>query len=168
MPTTLEVSGNARLTYTFTDAPTIGTLAETAQILTTRTITNGTGANQANAAWRNRVTIAAGQAYTLELTNLGATAFGFSGVLSLATLKEFFLVNNATATGRHVLVGCIGPNDATAYSAKVGAGGDYRVADYLTGWPVTAGSTDTITIANPTAHAITVDIGLVGVGTLGD
>ena len=168
MPTSLSLTTNARLSYTWADSPAIGALAETAELKTSRTVTNGTGSGSANVAWRDRVSIPAGQTYQLDLRDLGATAFGFGGRVVLATLKEFFLVNTATDAGRHVLVATVGTNDATAYAARVNRGGDFRVADYLDGWPVTAGVSDIVNIANPTAHAITIELGVVGVGTTED
>jgi hypothetical protein len=168
VPTTLSLSTNARLSYSWSDSPTIGSLAESVEIKTARTITNGTGADEANVAWRDRVTIPAGQSYALNLRDLSATAFGFGGRVTLATLKEFFVVNIETAAGRYVLVATIGANDTTAYAARVNRGGDFRVADYSDGWTVTAGTTDVVHLANPTAHAVTVELGVVGVGTTAD
>lgn len=168
MATTLSGSTNTRVTWALADAPDIGSLSESAEIKLTRTLEHGTGAGQANVGWRERVAIPAGQTYTLELDNLPATAFGFAGTVSLATLKDFYLQNTATVAGRYVLVGTVGPADATAYSAKVGAGGEYRVADYLVGWPVVNNTSDTIHIANPSAAAITLELTLVGVGTIAE
>lgn len=167
MPT-LSLTTNARLSYTWADAPAIGSLAESVELKTTRNVANGTGENEANVAWRDRVTIPAGQSYALELTNLGATAFGFGGRVTLDTLKEFFVINTNTTGAGYVLVATIGPSDATAYAAKVARGGDFRVADYATGWAVTAGADDTIHLANPSAVAVTVELGVVGVGTTED
>ena len=64
MATTLTVGGNSRLSYSLTEDPVIGAVSESAELRTTRTIEDGTGENQANVAWRNRVTIAAGQVYS--------------------------------------------------------------------------------------------------------
>lgn len=166
MPTTFSGTTNTRVTYTIADAPAIGSISDGAELKTTRRIENGTAANQANVGWREQATIPAGTTYTLELDNLGATAFGFAGTVIFSTLKDFYLINTATAAGRHVLVGTVGPSDSTAYSAKIGAGGEYRVADYLVGWPVVNNTSDTIHIANPTAYPITVELVLLGVGSI--
>lgn len=166
MSNTFSATTNTRVTYTLSDSPAIGSLSEGAELKVNRRIDDGTAAGQCNVGWREQATIPAGQTYTLELDNLGATAFGFAGTVTFTTLRDFYLINTATTAGRHVLVGTIGPSDATAYSAKIGAGGEYRVADYLVGWPVVANTSDTIHIANPTAHAITVELVLLGVGTI--
>jgi hypothetical protein len=168
MATTLSVSGNSRCTYSFSDGPAIGSLAESVEIRTARTVANGTGAGQANVAWRNRVTIAAGQAYSMDLLNLGATAFGFGGKVVINTLKELFVVVNTTTASRYVLVGVIGPNDTTAYSARVNRGGDYRVADYQDGWAVTNNVNNVVYIANPSGGSVEIDVLAVGVGSTAD
>jgi hypothetical protein len=168
MATSLSVTGNSRCTYSFSDDPTLGSLAESVEIRTQRSISNGTGAGQANVAWRNRVTIAAGQSYSIDLLNLGATAFGFGGKIVINTLKEFFLIVNTTTASRYVLVGVIGPSDTTGYSARVNRGGDYRVADYQDGWAVASNVNNVVYIANPSAGAVEIDLLVVGVGSTVD
>jgi hypothetical protein len=168
MATTLTVTGNSRCTYSFSDGPAIGSLAESVEIRTTRSVENGTGAGQANVAWRNRVTISAGQSYSMDLLDLGATAFGFAGKVVVNTLKEFFVVVNTTTASRYVLVGVIGPSDTTGYSARVNRGGDYRVADYQDGWAVTNGVNNVLYIANPSAGSVEIDVLVVGVGSTAD
>jgi hypothetical protein len=164
MPT-LSLTGNSRLTWSLSDSPVIGTVGKSAEIKTSRTVANGTGAGEANVAWVNRVTIASGQVYSLELRNLGDTVFGFAGKITMTTLKELFCVVNTTTANRYVLFGVIGPSDTTAYTARINRGGDYRVADYTDGWPVTQNVNDVIYIANPSAGAVEIDLGVVGVGT---
>jgi hypothetical protein len=168
MATSLSVSGNSRLTYSFSDSPTIGSLGESVELKTSRTVGNGTGAGEANVAWRDRVSITAGQVYSLNLLNLGATAFGFGGKVVINTLKEFFLVVNTTTTNRYVLVGAIGPSDTTGYSARVNRGGDYRVSDYQDGWTVTNAVNNIIYIANPSGGTVSIDLLVVGVGSTVD
>lgn len=162
---TLSLTGNSRLTWLLTDAPSVGSAGRSAEIKTTRSVANGTGAGEANAAWVNRVTIASGQVYSLELRNLGETVFGFAGKVVLTTLKEVICVVNTTTASRYVLFGVIGPNDTSAYVARINRGGDYRVADYQDGWAVTQNVNDVIYIANPSAGSVEIDIGVVGVGT---
>jgi len=168
MATSLSVTGNSRCTYSLSDSPTIGSIGESVEIKTSRTVANGTGAGEANVAWRNRVTITAGQAYSLDLLNLGATVFGFGGKVVINTLKEFFLVVNTTTASRYVLVGVIGPADTTGYSARVNRGGDYRVADYQDGWAVTNNVNNVVYIANPSAGSVEIDVLVVGVGSTAD
>lgn len=168
MANTLSVIGSSRAAWSLSGDPAIGSTSDSAAVASTWTAANGTGAGQANAAWRNRVTIANGQTYSLELRNLGANAFGFAGKVTVDTLKEIIVVVNTTTAGRYVLVGCIGPSDTTAYSARLNGGGVYHVADYAVGWPVTENVNDVVYIANPSGGSVEIDIGVVGVGTFAD
>ena len=167
MATSIDVSTNSRMTWTLSDTPAIGSIAETAELKISRTIANGTGSGQANVAWRNRVTIAPGQTYSMDLDNLGSTAFGLGGKVVVSTLKDFCVINRATVAGRYVLVGVIGPADVTGWAARVNRGGDYRVSDYLDGWSINSGN-KSIYIANPSPGACEIDIGVIGVGTFAD
>lgn len=168
MPTELTVTGNSRVSYSLTEDPVIGAVSESAELRTSRNILNGTGENQANVAWRNRVTIAAGQVYSLDLTNLGATVFGFAGRVTMTKLKEVMVVNNTTTAGRYALWGVIGPSDTTAYVAYLGRGSEYRTSDYLDGRTVTANVNNVIYVANPSPGPVELDMLLVGVGTFSD
>jgi len=168
MPTVLTVSGNSRVSYSLTESPVIGSVSESAELRTARSIENGTGENQANVAWRNRVTIAAGQVYSFDLTNLGATVFGFAGRVTMTKLKELMVVNNTTTAGRYALWGVIGPSDTTSYVAYLGRGGEYRNSDYADGRTITANVNNVIYVANPSPGPVELDILLVGVGTYSD
>jgi hypothetical protein len=168
MATTLTVTGNSRVSYSLTESPVIGSVSESAELRTTRAIENGTGENQANVAWRNRVTIPAGQAYSLDLTNLGATVFGFAGRVTMTKLKEVMVVNNTATAGRYALWGVISPSDTTSYVAYLGRGGEYRTADYADGRTITAGVNNIVYVANPSPGAVELDMLLVGVGTYSD
>lgn len=168
MATTLTVTGNSRITYTLSEVPVIGSVSESAELRTSRNVENGTGTNQANVAWRNRVTIPSGQAYSLDLANLGATVFGFAGRVTMTKLKEVMVVNNTETAGRYALWGVIGPSDTSAYVAFLGRGGEYRTADYMDGRTVTANVNSVIYVANPSPGPVELDILLVGVGTFSD
>lgn len=176
MPTTFSGSSNLRSSYTLSDSPTIGTAGETAQLRVNRSIENGTGVDQANAAWRQVITVPLGQVYSLDLTNLGATVFGFGGKVSLSVLKELFVVvpevqslpANVPVGGR-ILFGVISPADTTAYAAELWLGADYRWSDYRVGKTITSGN-KFIYIANPanSGGSVMFDILLVGNGTYSD
>jgi hypothetical protein len=166
MPT-LTLTGNNRLTFSLADAQLVGSVTGEVEVRTQQTVANGSGAGQANVAWATRVTLPAGQAYSLDLTNLSASAFGYQGVISVATLKDVIVVNNETTSGRHLLYGVISPQDTTGYAARINRGGSYRWTDYQDGISVTAGN-KTLYIANPSGGSVTFDIALAGVGTFSD
>lgn len=166
MPLTFSASCGVRTSYTLSDPQVIGTAGETAQLRSNRDVQNGTGPNQANAAWRQRVTVSSGQVYSIDLTNLGATVFGFGGKVSLSTLKEVFVVVSTASAAYRILWGVISPADTTAYAAALGPGSDYRWSDYSVGVAINA-SNKNIYVANPanSGGEATFDLMLVGVGT---
>lgn len=167
MPVTASLSTNNRLTFALADTPDIGSLSQSVEVRTARTVANGTGAGQANAAWSARVTLAAGQVYSLDLTNLTLSAFNLAGRLALTNLRDVIVVNNATTAGRYLLYGVISPQDTTGYVARLNRGADFRWSDYQDGIAVTAGNKD-IYIANPSNGSVTFDIALAGLGTYSD
>lgn len=161
---TISVSGNARLTYSVSD----GIVSESQEILSTRSIANGTDSGQANVAWRGQITISAGQAASIDLRNLADSALGYTGKIVISTLREVFVVNKTTTAGAYVLWGVIGPYDTTAYASRINRGGEYRVADYLDGVTITNGVNSVIYCANPSGVSVTIDVGFVGIGTYVD
>lgn len=166
MPT-LTASAFNRLTFALADTQLVGSVTGTVEVKVSTTVENGTGAGQANAAWATEVTLAAGQAYSFDLTNLPASAFGYVGRVSLTALKDVLVVNSETAAGRYLLYGVISPQDTTGYAARINRGGSYRWTDYQDGIAVTAGN-KTLYIANPTAFSVKFSLAVAGVGTFLD
>jgi hypothetical protein len=163
MPT-LTLTGNNRLTFSLADAQLVGSVTGDVEVRTNQNVANGTGAGQANVAWGTRVTLPAGQAYSLDLTNLSASAFGYVGKVYVTTLRDVIVVNNETTSNRYLLYGVISPQDTTGYAARINRGGSYRWTDYQDGIAVTAGN-KTLYIANPSGGSVTFDIALAGVGS---
>jgi hypothetical protein len=165
---TLSSTGNSRLTFSLSGTQPIGSASDGFEIRTSRTVTHGTGEGQANAGWRNRVTIPAGQVLGLNLLELEGSALNYAGIVAITKLKEIFCVVRTTTAGAHVLFGVISPSDITGYSARVGRGGDYRWADYLDGLTITESVNNWLYIANPTGAGVEIDIAFMGVGTYSD
>jgi hypothetical protein len=166
MPT-LSLTGNSRITFSLADTQLVGSVTGEVEVRSTQTVENGTAAGQANVAWATEVTLAAGQAYSFDLTNLAASAFGYVGKINVATLKDVLVVNNETTAGRYLLYGVISQADTTGYAARINRGGSYRWTDYQDGIAVNAGN-KTIYIANPSSGSVTFDLALAGVGTFSD
>lgn len=61
-------------------------------------LANGTGAGQANGYYADTLSIAAGQSATLDLRALAVSAFGASGTLALAAVKQLLIMNLAEKT----------------------------------------------------------------------
>jgi hypothetical protein len=166
MPT-LTLTGNTRLTFSLADTQLVGSVTGDVEVRATQTVANGTGSGQANVAWATEVTLAAGQVYSLDLTNLSASAFGYQGKVSVTTLRDVIVVNNETTANRYLLYGVISAQDTTGYAARINRGGSYRWTDYQDGIAVTAGN-KTLYIANPSGGSVTFDIALAGVGSYSD
>jgi hypothetical protein len=166
MPT-LTLTGNTRLTFSIADTQLVGSVTGDVEVRSTQTVANGSGAGQANVAWATEVALAAGQVYSLDLTNLSASAFGYVGKVAVTTLRDVIVVNKETASGRYLLYGVISPQDTTGYAARINRGGSYRWTDYQDGIAVTAGN-KTLYIANPSSGSVTFDIALAGVGSYSD
>lgn len=166
MPT-LTLTGNSRLTFSLADVQLVGSVTGEVEVRTTQTVANGTAAGQANVAWATSVTIPAGQVYSLDLTNLAASAFGYVGVVTVSTLKDVIVVNRETAANRYVLYGVVSPADTTGYAARINRGGSYRWTDYQDGIGITSGN-KMLYIANPSGGSVTFDIALAGVGSFSD
>jgi hypothetical protein len=166
MPT-LSLSGNNRLTFSISEGQLLGSVTGDVEVRTTQSVPDGTGSGQANVAWATKVTLPAGQAYSLDLTNLAASAFGYVGKINVATLKDVIVVNNETTANRYVLYGVISAQDTTGYAARINRGGSYRWTDYQDRIAVNAGN-KTLYIANPSGGSVTFDIALAGVGTFSD
>jgi hypothetical protein len=166
MPT-LTLTGNNRLTFSLADTQLVGSVTGDVEVRTQQTVADGSGTGQANVAWATRVTLPTGQAYSIDLTSLAASAFGYQGIISVTRLKDVIVVNTATAAGRYLLYGVISPQDTTGYAARINRGGSYRWTDYEDGIAVTAGN-KTLYIANPSGGSVTFDIALAGVGTFSD
>jgi hypothetical protein len=166
MPT-LSLTGNSRLTFSLADTQLVGSVTGEVEVRSTQSVTNGTADGQANVAWATEVTLAAGQVYSFDLTNLSASAFGYVGKIAVSTLKDVIVVNNETTAGRYILYGVISQADTTGYAARISRGGSYRWTDYQDGIAVTAGN-KVIYIANPSSGSVTFDVALAGVGTFSD
>lgn len=166
MPT-LTLTGYNRLTFSLADTQLVGSVTGDVEVKSSLTVANGTGAGQANVGWATEVTLAAGQVYSIDLTNLAASAFGYQGKVTVATLKDVIVVNNETVSGRYLLYGVISPSDTTGYAARINRGGSYRWTDYQDGIAITTGN-KTLYIANPSSGSVTFDIALAGVGTFSD
>jgi hypothetical protein len=164
MATAMSISTANRLSYSLAGAPELGTLGEGYETSVSRTVSNGTASNQANAAWAELVTVPAGQVLSLDLTNLAAEKFNFAGYVSFSVVKDVMVVNKETVAGRYVLWGVSSPSDTTGYAARINRSGDYRWSDYADGVTLTAGN-KTIYVANPGAAAVLLEVAICGVGT---
>lgn len=160
MSNSLSATGATRLSWTLTATQTVGSVKREAESRVARTITNGTGVNQANVGYAQTHTVTGGTTVDLDLTGITHNAFGSTGVVAFTTVKEVLMVVGS-ATGVNVLIGGITGTTGT----KVNEGGMYHLCDYAVGLAASNWSGSTIRIGNPTTVPINVDVSLIGVGT---
>ena len=148
----------------------------TLQATATRQISlsNGTGANQANGYYAETLSIAAGQSATLDLRALAVSAFGASGTLALAAVKQLLVlpmadktaitVAPATTDGWANIGGSIPLGAASTLSITSPVGG---IATGATSKAVTFTNTDTVHSLNGnTTSASTTVAGLSSTSSL--
>lgn len=151
MAAKFTLTGTLRVVPTWTETLPATTVTDTGTAQYTFALADGTGNDQANAGWRDRVTTAAGQTTTISLSSLALNLFGGTGTLSLATQKIFLARNTSTTTAVTVALG-------TSVSANLGPGGVVYATRPAAGWAAT-----TLTITNGGASAVDVELYLVGV-----
>ena len=138
-----------------------------AGILKSWTITNGTGADQADVMWHDQRTLAASTSEDLDLSGVLTDSFGTSVVL--ARVKAI-IVSAADANGGLIQVGGATGNQFINWVAnasdiiQIRAGGFMLlVAPDATAYAVTAGTGDLLKIANTDGAASgTYDIYVIG------
>lgn len=164
MASTFSLSGLLRLVPRWVDDLTATAVTDTATVAQTVALSNGTAAGQANAYWRDLLSIPASSAATVDLFALPMSAFGGTGTIALAPVKMLLVVNRSAAAavkvnaatsnrwtgfadGAHLL-----PAGATLFALDAGAG--YAVS----------GTSRMIRIENQSATAAaSVDLYLAGV-----
>jgi len=129
-------------------------------------LASGTGAGQADTMWTDRRTIAASGSEDLDLS--GSLTDVFGATVDLARVKVLYV---AAASGNTNDV-VIGAAAATAWAALLGATGTVTLrpgalllvaASDATAYPVAAGSTDVLQVANSGAGtSVTYDIAVIG------
>lgn len=153
MPNTLSVAGSARLSWSLSD----GTSSQSKEVSTLRSISNGTGPNQATVAWYERVT-ATGVGFSRALGTLPVDVLGITGTASVTNVRELVVSVVTGPTGGSFSVA--GPAGLTG--VVVGVGGQLHWANYVTG---ATGTSTTLALTNGITGTYTVDLAIVGVGT---
>ena len=92
MSNTLSVTGSTRLSWSLTDAQAVGSVVRTVDSRGSRTITHGTGPNQATVAYSNTHSVSGATTRALPFSTLTVNSFGSTGTLAVSTVKEV-LVN---------------------------------------------------------------------------
>jgi hypothetical protein len=160
MSNSLTASGSTRLSWTLTSTQSVGSTTRTAEIRTSRTITNGTGADQATVGYSNTHTVTGTATVEFDFAGIEYDSFGSTGIVAFSDIREI-LVKVAATTGAQLFVGY-----ATGVTGhRVPYGGEYHLCSYTTGIAVSDWAGSALRIHNPTSTAVDIDIAIIGVGT---
>jgi hypothetical protein len=163
MAATFALSATLKVVPYWSDARTATNIADTVTALHTLAIGDGTTAGNANAYWKDQLSIAAGASVTIDLRALPHKLFGGTATLSFAAVKVLMIANNST-TGNVV----VGGSPANRWQAMttgdvvIGQGGVFYSAHPASGWATTA-TTKAITITNSGSGVALVDVYVAGV-----
>ncbi len=131
-------------------------------------LANGTGAGEADKIWNDLRTLAAGANEDLILSALPLTLFGDSLSVALVKVRAILLINESTTAGDDLAIGGAPSHE---WQGSFAAAGDKLIVpadsclllvNRSSGWPVTAGSTDKLRIANGSGHDIDYKIAVLG------
>lgn len=137
----------------------------------TTTLTNGTGANQADVIWCDTRTLAKASAEALDLA--GGLTDVFGTALTLARVKGLLVSAAAANTSAITVKSVVAGPPATGFATWLVADGDgvsvrpggtlLLIAPDATAYAVTAGTGDLLTVANPDAdNAAIYTIAIIG------
>jgi hypothetical protein len=140
MAATFSLTSTLRVTPRWVDALDVIEVVDTVSPSLTFTLTNGTGAGQANGYWKGVVSITANQTTSIDLRALPLSVFGGTGTLSLASVKALLVVNKS-ATAAVTLGGSVTDRWAgrSADSETIGPSGVLYAVNG-TGWATSASS----------------------------
>lgn len=132
-----------------------------------KTVTDGTGIDQANALYIDDFSIAASGTLDIDLSGTLVDAHGTTAVFT--AIKEIMVIADVTntndiAVGNGGVNSFLGPFAAAANTVSIKPGNRFDVTNYsAAGWAVTAGTGDILRLANSAAGtAVTGTIVIVG------
>lgn len=157
----------AEITASHTNPIDLGTGTTPIAAALTQSFTDGAGANQVNQVFSDTRTLTASSTEDLDLAGVLTNAFG--ATVTFARVKAI-LVKAASGNTNNVVVGAaaatqfVGFFGAATHTVAVQPGGAFLiVTPSAAGWPVTAGSTDFLRVANSSSGtSVTYDIVILG------
>ena len=160
MSNSLAASGSTRLSWTLTNTQSVGSVTRTAEVRTSRTITNGTGPDQATVGYTNTHIVTGATTISFPFAGIEYDSFGSTGIVAFTDIREV-LVKVAATTGAQLFVGY-----ATGVTGhRVPYGGEYHLCSYTTGIAASDWAGSALRIHNPTSTAVSIDIAIIGVGS---
>jgi hypothetical protein len=149
----LTFSGLLRFRPTWTEPLDLVDVVDSSDLAYTQALANGTGTGQANAYYRDVITVAASSTETLDLADLALQFYGGNGSLSLASVKAL-LARVTSASGSIDLA--LG----TSVTATILAGNVLYATALTSGW-----ADASLTLDNTGGTAVDIEIHLIGVAT---
>ena len=137
-------------------------ITDTAIATSTIALNDGIGTGQANAYWKDQLSINAGASVTIDLRSLSHRAFGGTGTLSFNVVKMLMISNNSTGD---VVVGGTPANRWATWATgnvTIGAGCVLFATNTASGW-ATSTTGKALQITNTGAGVALVDIYVAGV-----
>jgi hypothetical protein len=163
MAATFSLTALLKVVPKWIDSRDATDITDTTTALYTLAIGDGTTAGNANAYWKDQLTIAAGATATIDLRALPHKMFGGTGSLSFGAVKVLMILNNST-TGS-VVVGGSPSNRWTGFATgnvTIGQEGVFYSACPSDGW-ATSATSKAFTITNSGSVSCTVDVYVAGV-----
>lgn len=160
MANTFSATGRTRLAWTLSETQNVGTLSKSVDRQSSRSISNGTGPNQATVAITDTVSVTGTNTTSIDLGLYTDRSFGFDGLLVFSSLREAIVSVTTGPTGGHLTVGL--PTGVTGVRLNVGA--QMHIADYLTGLGV-GNSPASISLKSNVTGTYSVDLTAIGIGS---
>lgn len=154
MANDLTVAGSTKVSWALSSPGTLGSQSSGAELRTSRSISYGTGPNQATVAHSQRITCT-GSGVSLSIGNIDISPFGIAGYAVFSSVRELLVSVASGPTGGYLSLAA--PGGITG--VRVGVGGQLHWADYATG---AVGST--VALSGGPTGTYTVDLTLVGIG----
>ena len=151
MASTFSLTGSLRISPVWVEPLDASTVTDATTALVSLSLANGTGTGQADAYWRDLISVGAASTTTINLAALPMNVFGTAGTLDMDRQKMLLVRNRSTSIGVTVALG-------TSVTAALNAGGVVLATSTAAGWSETS-----LTLTNAGASAVSVEVYLVGV-----
>ncbi len=148
------------------DSIDLSTPREAPTVSLNKSLTNGTGANQADVQWHDTRTLSSGASEDLDLGALTSTLDG--SALTFAKIKAIWIKNKSTTSTEVLTVGAAASNPWIGWLKgaddilDIGPSGVEFGWNPIDGWAVAATTGDVLKIAASSGDTIEYDIVIVG------
>lgn len=171
MADTLTVNLKALFDWTLNEAEDLSTISDSSQIKYEKVFEDGISDNQVNHIWHFQHALAGSGTKTHDLTALDTqTVFGGSHVASFQKVKIIVIQNTNTTAGDDLYLDAGASNafitmfnGSTTAKVEIPSDSISVFSNRMTGWAVTGGTGDIISITNDSANEVTYNIVVAGI-----